>query len=51
MIRTHQSTGRDGPILRYPSEPVRWRFDTAYKARILRESDQLTEPGQLLALL
>jgi transposase len=30
---------------------VRRRFDAEYKARILREADQVTEPGQLGALL
>lgn len=34
-----------------PEKPVRLRFDTEYKARILKEADQLTEPGQLGALL
>ena len=28
-------------------KPVRRRFDAEYKARILREADQLTQPGQL----
>ena len=32
-------------------KPVRRRFDAEYKARILREADQLTEPGQVGALL
>ena len=30
---------------------MRRRFDAGYKARILREADQLTQPGQLGALL
>jgi transposase-like protein len=34
-----------------PERPVRRRFDAEYKARILREADQLTGPGQLGALL
>jgi transposase-like protein len=34
-----------------PEKPVRRRFDAEYKARILREADQLTQPGQLGALL
>ena len=34
-----------------PEKPVRRRFDAEYKARILREADQLTEPGQVGALL
>jgi len=34
-----------------PERPVRRRFDAEYKARILREADQLTAPGQLGALL
>lgn len=34
-----------------PEKPVRRRFDAEYKARILREADQLSEPGQLGALL
>jgi transposase-like protein len=34
-----------------PEKPVRRRFDAEYKARILREADQLTRPGQVGALL
>ena len=34
-----------------PEKPVRRRFDAEYKARILQEADQLTEPGQVGALL
>lgn len=41
--------GRPDPAV--PEKPVRRRFDAEYKARILREADQLTEPGQLGALL
>ena len=34
-----------------PEKPVRRRFDAEFKARILREADQFTQPGQLGALL
>jgi len=43
--------GRQRPDPAVPEKPVRRRFDAEYKARILREADQLTEPGQLGALL
>ena len=43
--------GQQRPDPAVPEKPVRRRFDAEYKARILRESDQLTQPGQLGALL
>ena len=43
--------GRQRPDPAVPEKPVRRRFDAEYKARILREADQLTQPGQLGALL
>jgi len=43
--------GLQRPDPAVPEKPVRRRFDAEYKARILREADQRTEPGQLGALL
>ena len=43
--------GQQRPDPAVPEKPVRRRFDAEYKARILREADQLTQPGQLGALL
>ena len=43
--------GQQRPDPAVPERPVRRRFNAEYKARILREADQLTEPGQLGALL
>ena len=43
--------GQERPDPAVPEKPVRRRFNAEYKARILREADQLTEPGQLGALL
>ena len=43
--------GHERPDPAVPEKPVRRRFDAEYKARILREADQLTQPGQLGALL
>ncbi len=45
------SSGQPRPDPAVPEKPVRRRFDAEYKARILREADQPTEPGQLGALL
>lgn len=45
------SNGHPRPDPAVPEKPVRRRFDAEYKARILREADQFTEPGQLGALL
>jgi transposase len=43
--------GQQRPDPAVPGKPVRRRFDAEYKSRILREADQLTQPGQLGALL
>jgi transposase len=43
--------GQPRPDPAVPEKPVRQRFDAEYEARILREADQLTAPGQLGALL
>ena len=43
--------GQQRPDPAVPEKPVRRRFDAEFKARILREADQLTQPGQLGALL
>lgn len=44
-------TRRQRPAPAVPEKPVRRRFDAEYRARILREADQLTEPGQVGGLL
>ena len=49
--RADSGNGRQRPDPAVPEKPVRRRFDAEYKARILREADQLTQPGQLGALL
>jgi len=43
--------GHKRPDPAVPKKPVRRRFNAEYKARILREADRLTQPGQLGALL
>ena len=43
--------GQQRPDPAVPEKPVRRRFDAEFKARILREADQCTQPGQLGALL
>ena len=43
--------GQQRPDRAVPEKPVRRRFEAEYKACILREADQLTQPGQLGALL
>ena len=50
------SGGADDPVAALPdpevtSKPRRRRFGAEYKRRILRETDQLREPGQLGAFL
>jgi len=45
------SNGHKRPDPAVPEKPVRRRFDAEYKARILREADQPTQPGQLGAML
>lgn len=47
--RSRQPQQRPNPAV--PEKPVRRRFDAEFKARILREADQFTQPGQLGALL
>ncbi len=43
--------GKPIPDPAVPEKPVRRRFTTEYKLRMLREADRCTEPGQLGALL
>jgi len=45
---TGDSDARNSEV---PEEPVRRRFDAAYKLRILEEADRCTEPGELGQLL
>ena len=45
------SNGRPRPDPAVSEKAVRRRFDAEYKARIIREVDQLTEPGQVGAFL
>jgi|688.fasta_scaffold98447_4 hypothetical protein len=45
------ANGQGWPDPAVLEKPVRRRFAAEYKARILRAADQVTEPGQLGALL
>ncbi len=49
--RAGSGNGQHRPDPAVPEKPMRRRFDAEYKARILREADQLAQPGQLGALL
>ena len=49
--RAGSRDGQQRPDPAVREKPLRRRFKAEYKARILREADQCTQPGQTVALL